>query len=89
MKLEINFLIIALIVLTVFTNSCRKPHYDCCTWTKKITNMHSGICKMQTTTSYEDVYGACVGLDSLDSCKYNLLKIGLSFESIYLSVSFI
>jgi transposase-like protein len=37
------------------------------------------------TTSYEDTYEACSGMDSLDTCKYNYLKIGLRFESIYIS----
>ena len=84
MKTKINLLIILISVLIILTNSCRKPS-DECTWTRTLTNMHTGLCKMQTTTSYEDTYEACSGMDSLDTCKYNYLKIGLRFESIYIS----
>ncbi len=77
------------IVLTVILiNSCEKPKGDEeCTWTKEIVNMNTGICKMKTQTSYENTYGSCIALDSLDSCVYNLLEIGMSFETIYLTQS--
>lgn len=84
MKIKMNHLMILMSVLVIYTNSCRKPS-DECTWTRTLTNMHTGLCKMQSPTSYEDTYGACTGIDSFDTCKYDHLKIGLTFESVYIS----
>ena len=83
---QIKQIILGIIVLTMLGNSCTKPIEEC-TWTKEITNMNIGICKMETQASYEDTYGSCIALDSMDSCVYNLLKIGMSFESTYLTQS--
>jgi len=79
-------IIFGIIILIVVGNSCKKPKGDEeCTWEREIINMHIGVCKMQTTTSYEDVYGTCIGLDSIDSCRYDFIKIGISFDFTYLS----
>lgn len=84
MKTKNIILLIFVSALIVFTNSCRKPS-DGCTWQRTLTNMHTGLCRMQTPTSYEETYGACIGIDSLDTCKYDYLKIRLTFESAYVS----
>jgi hypothetical protein len=79
MKTKINLLIILISVVIILTNSCRRP-YECCIWEKETTSMNVNVGKMNSEISYQNT----TSLDSLDTCKYNLFRINMSFNTKYL-----
>lgn len=73
-------IIFGIITITILTYSCNKPKGDGeCIWKYETTGMNLGICKMQSPTNYS--LSDCSGLDSLDSCNYDVLLIGLGFDT--------
>lgn len=76
MKTKMYLLIIAFLILTIFTSSCKK-HYESCIWEMETIAMNVYIKEKTDSSSYEMIDGT---IDSFETLKYNKIAIMLNFN---------